>query len=107
MKLKYKCGCMSDSPFMWRHDPRPSTFMSDPYFRTNAMSGSVASTKRVEEARAKGEPAGYMYGISKNREAEILRMRNFSVYSIATTTTKRNVPKVRHESTSPRDTADK
>lgn len=83
MKLKYKCGCMSDSPFMWMHDPRPSMFAADPAFRNNGQSGSAASTKRVEEARAKGEPAGYMYGISKNREAEILRIRNFSVYSLA------------------------
>lgn len=94
MKLKYKCGCMSDSPFMWMHDPRPSVFASDPYFKNNGQAGSVASTKRVEEARAKGEPAGYMYGISKNREAEILRIRNFNIYSLATAT-KNEVPKVR------------
>lgn len=83
MKLKYQCGCTSDSPFMWMHDSRPSVFQADTYFRANGASGSAASTKRVEEARAKGQPIGYMYGISRNREEEILRMRTFSTFSKA------------------------
>lgn len=85
MKLKYKCGCMDDSPFMWKHRTEPSMFMSDPYFRNNKMSGSAAATQRVEEARARGEKMGTMYGISRNREEEILRMRIFSTYSLAQT----------------------
>ena len=28
-----KCNCHPDSPFHWKHDPRPSVFASDIYFR--------------------------------------------------------------------------
>jgi hypothetical protein len=28
-----KCKCHPDSPFHWKHDPRPSIFANDIYFR--------------------------------------------------------------------------
>lgn len=30
------CKCHPDSPFMWRHNPRPSIFVKDAYFRPKA-----------------------------------------------------------------------
>ncbi|WP_353246516.1 hypothetical protein [Limnohabitans sp.] len=30
------CKCHPDSPFMWRHNPRPSIFAKDAYFRPKA-----------------------------------------------------------------------
>lgn len=84
MKLKYKCGCMSDSPFMWMHDKRPSVFMSEAVFRANkdGRSASQVSTAIVDKTRQKGEIAGFLRGISRKREEEMLRIRNFMVYSL-------------------------
>ena len=36
-----KCKCHPDSPFHWRHNPRPSVFFQDPVFRAK---GAVATT---------------------------------------------------------------
>ena len=44
---------------------------------------SQASTESVERARAEGKQAGYIKGISRNKEAEVLRMRNFTIFSAA------------------------
>lgn len=81
--MRPKCSCSPSSPFLWRQDTRPSIFMADTLFRANAASGSVAATQRVEQARARGERVGTMYGISRNREAEILRMRVFNTFALA------------------------
>lgn len=72
---------------MWNHphEQRPSVFMADPVFRVS-QSGrtlSQASTENVEKARAKGSVAGYIKGISRNKEAEILRIRDFNLFSRA------------------------
>lgn len=86
-----KCKCHPNSPFLWKNNTSPTVFAKDPYFRsTNGSSGSVLSTKRVEESRAKGLPIGYMYGISRNKEAELLRIRTFTTFTkaIASTPTK-------------------
>jgi hypothetical protein len=71
---------------MWNHpeERRPSIFASDQYFRApkDGRSLSQAATEQVEKARGEGKNAGYIKGVSRNREAEILRMRDFSIYSM-------------------------
>lgn len=54
-------------------------FSKDSKFR--AYDRSTESTKRVEQARANGEILGYMYGLSRKREEELLRIRDFRIYS--------------------------
>ena len=88
MKSKYTCRCSNLSPFLWMHDPRPSIFQSDLSFRaakTDGKSYSQKSTEQVEEARRKGETAGFLRGISRKKEEEMLRVRNFLIYSLAGT----------------------
>jgi hypothetical protein len=60
-------------------------FQSDPVFRASktGQTLSQASTAQVEKAREDGKMAGFFRGISKNREEEILRMRNFLTFSLA------------------------
>jgi hypothetical protein len=36
-----ECKCHPESPFHWRHNPRPSIFLQDPVFRAK---GAVVST---------------------------------------------------------------
>lgn len=87
MYMQYKCGCRTGSPFMWNHphEQRPSMFMADPAFRVSQSGRSLsqASTENVEKARADGKVAGYIYGVSRNKEAEILRIRDFNLFSRA------------------------
>lgn len=81
---KYKCSCHPDSPFHWKDNPQASMFLLDINFRASktGQSTSQASTAQVEKARAEGTMAGFLRGISKNREEEILRIRNFTTYSL-------------------------
>lgn len=81
-----KCKCHPESPFHWFLDPRPSVFQKDAAFRvatTTGLSSSQVSTQRVEETRKKGQVAGFLRGISRKREEEVLRIRNFMIYSYA------------------------
>jgi hypothetical protein len=73
-----------DNPFLWWKYPRKSIFQQDPHFRAGkeGRSLSQAATEYVEKARGEGKNAGYIKGVSRNREAEILRMRDFSIYSM-------------------------
>ena len=91
-----KCKCHPDSPFLWRQNPRPSMFQSDPVFRASktGQTLSQASTAQVEKAREDGKMAGFLRGISKNREEEILRVRNFTTFTLAviSNATKRKDP---------------
>ena len=41
------------------------------------------STANVEKQRAEGKLVGTIKGISRSREEEVLRVRNFSVFSLA------------------------
>lgn len=93
-----------DNPFLWRKYPRPSMFMEDPYFRApkGGKTLSQASSEQVERAREKGQMTGFIKGISKNREEEILRIRNFTTFTLAVLhapskqqTEKHKVPNVR------------
>ena len=80
------CKCHPDSPFRWRENPRPSMFYRDAAFRaasTSGLSASQKSTEIVEKSRAEGKMAGFLAGVSKNREEEILRQRNFKTFSLA------------------------
>lgn len=79
------CTCHPDSPFRWQLNPRPSMFQDDVYFRPpkSGQTLSEASTRTVEKARAEGKVAGYIKGISRNKEAELLRIREFNLFSRA------------------------
>lgn len=76
-----KCKCPPGSPFHWEQEKRPSIFLQDKTYSYSHQ--SAASTQRIAEARATGQNVGYLHGISRNREAEILRMRNFTIFSKA------------------------
>lgn len=93
---KYKCQCHPDSPFHWKDNPQPSMFFNDQFFRASKTGQSVsqASTAQVEKAREDGKMAGFLRGISKNREEEILRVRNFTTFTLAviSNATKRKDP---------------
>ena len=99
-----KCKCHPDSPFHWRGDKSPTVFARDINFRASktGQTTSQASTAQVEKARAEGTMAGFMRGISRNREEEILRIRNFTTFTLAVAhapskqqTEKHQVPNVR------------
>ena len=93
-----KCTCNEHSPFLWRKQKRDSIFMKDPYFRPKGTTGKTTgqiATDSVENRRAKGEEVGYMKGVSRKREEEILSYRVFGVYSRATSPIKPH--KNRHE----------
>lgn len=97
--MKLKCKCHHDSPFHWRHNPRPSIFQEDIVFRASktGQTLSQASTAHVEKAREEGKMAGFIRGISARREEEILRVRNFTTFSLAVTSNAKRtkVPNVR------------
>lgn len=85
VNMKLKCKCHPDSPFHWVHDKSPTVFARDINFRASktGQTLSQASTANVEKAREDGKMAGFLRGISKNREEEILRVRNFLTFSLA------------------------
>lgn len=81
-----KCTCSEHSPFLWHKHPRDSIFMSDSYFKARGDTGKTTgqiATDAVEKRRAKGEEPGYLQGLSRKREEEILSYRVFGVYSLA------------------------
>jgi len=77
---KVVCKCPLHHPFRWAENPQPSIFADDPAFRSRA---SEISTANVEKQRAEGKLVGTIKGISRSREEEVLRVRNFSVFSLA------------------------
>lgn len=80
-----KCKCHPDSPFHWRQNPRPSIFFKDVSYRATSDGQTLShlSSALVDKARSNGQTAGFIKGISKDREAEILRMRNFNTFALA------------------------
>lgn len=90
---KFKCKCPPDSPFHWTQDKRLSVFAKDINFRASGSgkTHSQISTEHVEQARAEGTMAGFLRGISRNREEEILRIRTFQTFSVAIHDAKRKV----------------
>lgn len=99
---KFKCKCPTDSPFHWEHNKNPTVFARDINFRASGSgkTHSQISTEHVEQARQDGTMAGFLRGISRNREEEILRIRTFQTFSLAVQDAKRKttssqVPNVR------------
>lgn len=78
-----KCKCPPNSPFHWQEDKSPTVFARDKYFTPGGAASAYGATQRVEEARSKGEAMGTIKGISRDREAEVLRMRIFSTFTRA------------------------
>jgi hypothetical protein len=58
-------------------------FQNDIHFRSTkeGQTMSQMSTAQVEKSRKEGKNAGYIKGIARNKEAEILRMRTFSIFA--------------------------
>ena len=93
-----KCTCNEHSPFLWHKHKRDSIFMKDPHFRPRGDTGKTTGqiqSDQIEKRRAKGEEPGFLKGVSRKREEEILSYRVFGVYSRAKTTIKPH--KNRHE----------
>ena len=70
-----QCTCNEHSPFLWHKHQRDSIFMSDSYFKARGDTGKTTgqiATDAVEKRRAKGEEPGYLQGLSRKREEEIL-----------------------------------
>lgn len=80
------CNCNQHSPFLWHKHERDSIFMSNPHFRPRGNTGKTTAqiqTDQIEKRRAKGEEPGFLKGISRKREEEMLQYRVFGVYSRA------------------------
>ena len=79
------CKCPPDSPFHWREDPRPSIFYKDPVYRGthDGKTFSQVSSELVEQSRRVGKMSGFIKGIGKSKEEEVLRMRRFTTYTLA------------------------
>ena len=91
MKRPSGCTCHPESPFLWRNRTTPSVMYVDKTNRPkgeNGLSISQRSTMTVEKQRKKGINPGYIKGVSRNKEAEITRIRDFHVYSKAVVVTK-------------------
>ena len=80
-----KCSCPIDSPFHyhWPENNRPSMFAKDKAFGIHSVVSSEGATQRLQDARKAGKDKATIKGISRNREAEVLRVRQFSVFSLA------------------------
>lgn len=80
---KVVCMCGEDHPFRWSEFPRPSIFSKEFAKDASSQKSSKSSTALVEKARANGKMAGTIKGISRSREEELLRLRQFAVFSLA------------------------
>lgn len=78
-----KCKCPPNSPFHWKKDKSPTVFARDKYFTPGGAASAIGATQRVESDRQKGGNMGVIKGISRDREAEILRIRMFSTFTRA------------------------
>jgi hypothetical protein len=78
-----KCKCPPNSPFHWKHDKSPTVFARDKYFTPGGAASAIGATQRVENDRQKGGNMGVIKGISRDREAEVLRIRMFSTFTRA------------------------
>ena len=78
-----KCKCPPNSPFHWKNDKSPTVFARDKYFTPGGAASAIGATQRVENDRQKGGNMGVIKGISRDREAEVLRIRTFSTFTRA------------------------
>lgn len=86
MAKKVGCKCTNDSPFCWHKNPRPSIFFEDRANRPVGyakLSKSHLATKAVDKAKQEGKTLSHINGISRDREAELLRLREYTTYSRA------------------------
>ena len=79
--MKYRCKCHEDSPFHWKHNPRPSIFLQDPYVKA-ATTLSLNQTLVVERKRERGEDIGNIPGVTE-KERNIINVRQFNIFSRA------------------------
>lgn len=78
------CKCSADSPFHWHENRRDSFAMSEKSMRALGTAGNSAAqnaAKAVHSAKKDGKVVSTIHGISRNREAELTRLRDFKVYS--------------------------
>ncbi len=75
-----KCRCPVDSPFMWRHDHRPSVFLKDKSIRIAAQS-SASQTSVIERERINGKNLGLVGEHTK--QIKVLSTRQLLVFSRA------------------------
>jgi hypothetical protein len=60
--------------------------MGNPHFRPRGDTGKTTAqiqSDQIEKRRAKGEEPGFLKGVSRKREEEMLQYRVFGVYSRA------------------------
>ena len=80
------CKCHPNSPFLWYKHPRDSIFVKDHTFRPKSPDGKTIGqlvTTNLDKRREEGEKVGFMPGLSKKREEEVLAYRLFGTYSRA------------------------
>ncbi len=75
------CKCHPESPFLWRNNPRPSMFATDPNFRGTSSMMSQNQTNVVERKREEGVDISHLSGISKTQR--VLNVKQFVTYSKA------------------------
>jgi hypothetical protein len=83
--MKTKCNCAYHSPFKWYEDDRPSIFANDVKFRphNNGLAFGANGGTKEELERILAKKGSFIHGISRNKEAELLRLRTFMTYSAA------------------------
>jgi len=79
--MKYRCKCPEDSPFHWKHTPRPSMFAKDPLFTAGAKL-SQSQTLVVERKRERGEDIGNIPGVTE-KQRSIISVKQFNIFSRA------------------------
>lgn len=78
------CTCHPDSPFLWAHNLRASFAMQEKTMRAQGkdnLSRSQVSALANSKQRAEGKDNSRIFGLGRDREAEVTRMRDFVVYS--------------------------
>jgi hypothetical protein len=78
------CSCASDNPFLWNVNRRPSSFANDPMYKAKMSSGKSTGQLMTEVVRKKREENinhGTVYGLSKDRDAAMLRSKLFSIFN--------------------------
>lgn len=78
------CKCHPDSPFLWYL--HTGATIADKHMRvqgTDGMDKSQRATVSVAKQKKDGKYIGMISGISRDKEAEMLRLRDFMTYSRA------------------------
>lgn len=82
--MKYRCKCPEDSPFHWRHNPRPSVFAKDSLFTAGAKL-SQNQTMVIERSREQGRDISHFPGMSEksSKIPNRINVREFNIFSRA------------------------